>query len=491
MRLARSSVLSVVQVLVSTASMLVAYRQISTRLGLAELGVWSVINAVAATGKIADLGAGRAVVRLMPPVLVKGERNAAGELVVTAFSLVVLTLIVVLPMAFPLLVKFTGVFLTGPHTEVTQYLLILSLSALVSNAGAACFLGALEAMQRYDQRFMSVVIANIVFIMVVLVLSPTRGLVGLALGVVVQAVVVMSISWFFVRTNLQLGMWVPIGVHMRYVRSVVATGGPLQAITLANLAFEPTTRLLLARFAGLEWTAIFDVAERIVGYGRSLLMAALQVTTPRFASLARDERQKRENIYRLVYGLAWSLGVVGFGMVFAALPALGIIALGVPRPEVIMLGGILSVAWHLNTMSAPAYFSLLGGGQLVWIVVAHVVLAVINLGLGLWWGSDFGVTGVVAAFVLALVVGSALNLTGHHREFGYAVLTLPSRELGLAAGVIGILTFAVTAQAWSNSVTMTCLLAAGFSVGLLALGTWALRTTLIGLWNSGAQHVEK
>lgn len=488
MRLARSSFFSVVQVLVSTASMLVAYRQISTRLGLAELGMWSVISAVAATGRIADLGAGSAIVRLMPPVLARGDRRDAGELVVTSFSLAVLALVLILPLAFPLLMRFAGIFLTESRMQLTQHLLILSLAALVLNAGASCFLGALEAMQRYDQRFAAVVIANIIFIVVVLVLSPTQGLIALALGMVVQALVTMSISWLLVRMNLGVRSWVPIGFHRRYARIVVVTGGPLQTITLTNLAFEPTARLLLARYAGLEWAAIFDVAERLVGYCRSLLLAALQVTTPRFASLARDEQQKRQSIYRFVYGLTWCLGVVGFGLVFAAMPALGIIALGAPHSDLIIVGGVLSIAWHLNTMSAPAYFSLLGGGRLRWIVVAHVVLALANLLLGLWWGADFGVAGVIGAFVLALLSGSALNLVGHHKEFGYAILSPSARELGLAAGVICILAFAATTQARSTSVMMTSLLAAGFSIGLLLLGMWALRATLKSLWIAGAQR---
>jgi len=490
MQLARNSAFSVIQVLVSTTVLLLAYRQISTRLGLVELGIWSVVSAVAAVGRIADLGAGTAMVRLLPPILGKGDFATAGRLVVTAFSLVAITLLVVLPVAFPLLIKLTGVVVADVHADLIRQLLALSLLSLMCNASGSCLLGTLEAMQRYDQRFVTVLIGNLVFLAMVLILAPTLGLVGLAVGVVAQAAISLIVGWWYVRAGLRLGKWLPLGFHRQCARRVFATGGPLQGITLANLAFEPTTRLLLAKFAGIEWAAIFDVAERIVNQARSLLMAALQVSAPRFATIAADARQEREGMYRLVYGLTWCLSVVGFGIVYAALPALGTVALGTQRPELLLLGAALTIAWHLNTMSGPAYFSILGGGRLAWIVLAHVVLAMANIVLGLWWGAMFGAPGVIGAFVVALVIGSALNLIGHHKDFGYSVLPVSARDAMLAGGVAAVVAMATFAQMQSDSVMETYFYSAMFAIVLLAFGAWTMRPMLTVLWRDRMRHGE-
>jgi hypothetical protein len=141
-------------------------------------------------------------------------------------------------------------------------------------------------------------------------------------------------------------------------------------------------------------------------------------------------------------------------------------------------------------MSAAAYFSIIGGGRLIWLVFAHVVLASANIVLGLWWGVSFGSLGVIAAYAVALVVASALNLAGHQRDFGYALLPLSARDAALGLTVTGVVLLATFVQMHWTSASMKCLANVIFSMGLAAFGVWAIRDKVIRLWQTKEIHAE-
>ncbi|SNQ60934.1 hypothetical protein [Candidatus Methanoperedens nitratireducens] len=103
---------------------------------------------------------------------------------------------------------------------------------------------------------------------------------------------------------------------------------------------------------------------------------------------------------------------------------------------------LLSVGWFLNTLSAPAYFANLGIGELRWNTVAHIVIAALNLGLGLLLGSIYGGKAVVAAWVFSLIIGSSIiPISYHHRHNISRAELLPKESAFVAfASIIGIST---------------------------------------------------
>ncbi|OQW89639.1 MAG: hypothetical protein BWK78_07500, partial [Thiotrichaceae bacterium IS1] len=62
----------------------------------------------------------------------------------------------------------------------------------------------------------------------------------------------------------------------------------------------------------------------------------------------------------------------------------------------------MTIGWAINNLSAPAYFTYLGTGQLRWNTVGHVLIAVLNGILGITLGIWFDGMGVVIGWVVAL-----------------------------------------------------------------------------------------
>ena len=80
------------------------------------------------------------------------------------------------------------------------------------------------------------------------------------------------------------------------------------------------------------------------------------------------------------------------------------------------MGVWITLAWFINTISAPAYFAYLGYGKLSWITGSHILMGVINLFGGFFLGRFLGWQGVLGSFLVSLAIGSLLPVWSFHRE---------------------------------------------------------------------------
>jgi O-antigen/teichoic acid export membrane protein len=76
---------------------------------------------------------------------------------------------------------------------------------------------------------------------------------------------------------------------------------------------------------------------------------------------------------------------------------------------------ILSVGWFFNTLCVPAYYAGLGTGELRLNLISHVIMAVLNIGLGFVLGQYFGGFGVIAGWAIALAMGGIILAISFHK----------------------------------------------------------------------------
>ena len=77
-RLARNSVSSVLQVVVSTIISFALYRFLASHLSISEIGIWSLVLATTASGRLGDLGVGGGVVKFVANDLAQKNRSERG-----------------------------------------------------------------------------------------------------------------------------------------------------------------------------------------------------------------------------------------------------------------------------------------------------------------------------------------------------------------------------------------------------------------------------
>jgi O-antigen/teichoic acid export membrane protein len=89
---------------------------------------------------------------------------------------------------------------------------------------------------------------------------------------------------------------------------------------------------------------------------------------------------------------------------------------------------VLALGWLLNTLTAPAYFANMGIGTLRWNTIGHVIIGVLNLGLGLLLGSIYGGIGVVLGWVISLALGSSVVTLSYHYRYRISMNELLPKE---------------------------------------------------------------
>jgi O-antigen/teichoic acid export membrane protein len=193
-------------------------------------------------------------------------------------------------------------------------------------------------------------------------------------------------------------------------------GVNFQVASVFAMLFEPTTKVLMAKFGGLTSTAYYEMANRMVMQFRAVLISANQVMVPQVANLGENApgeiRKAYSDSYRVIFFLALPL----YASVAAVAPLASEIWIGRYDQSFVGYVILLSAGFWLNNLIAPAYFVNLGTGMLRWNTLAHITIGLLNIALGYFLGVAFGGGGVVFGYVLALVSGSSLVVLGYHRD---------------------------------------------------------------------------
>jgi O-antigen/teichoic acid export membrane protein len=209
-------------------------------------------------------------------------------------------------------------------------------------------------------------------------------------------------------------------------------GVNFQINSFVMLLFEPMTKILLGRYGELAAAGYFEMAQRLVMKVRALIVESNRVIVPVFAGMEQGgDGAKRLYISNFRYLFFFITPI--FAGLLALIPAISELWIGSYERQFIIMTIYATVAWYINSVTAPAYFAYLGQGKLRWITMAHIVMGIVNLLGGLVLGNFFGWHGVITAFAVALVLGSVIPVWMYHREHRHSVMQiLTSRDVMLA-----------------------------------------------------------
>jgi O-antigen/teichoic acid export membrane protein len=416
-RLGANAIASGVQAIATAVILFVTYRYLVRALSPEQFGLWALVASVAAVARLGDFGLGASLSRFVSVELASGQRPAAASLVqssTVAVALLAGTFAVLLYWpARSLLPRIVPPALLGEARALLPY----TLASLVLLVVGLTLSGALEGCQRFVQRAVVGITGSLALLLAALLLVPGRGVVGVGMAQVVQAVVVVVLAWILARRELSIGALLPGRLSLQDLRKVWRFGLGVQAISLAQLLVEPLAKILMTRFGGLSATGLFELAYRVTTQLRAPLVAGCQVMLPAVAATdASDHRALRE-IHARALGRLRPLSLLAFGALIVAWPLLSLFLVGRVDRFLVGTGVALAIAWLVNALSAPAYFTLLGQGDTRWNLLGHIVTAVLTAALcgvlGLWIGG----AGVAIGYALAIAVGSLVAIVACRARF--------------------------------------------------------------------------
>ena len=264
-------------------------------------------------------------------------------------------------------------------------------------------------------------------------LVPKYGLLGVVFARIFQYLIVLIISWLFMRRYIPALPVVPIKWDSKIFKEILPYSLSFQAISFMNLFFDPITKILLTKFGDISSVGYYEMAQKMVQLFRSIIVSANQVMVPAFAGLKENYPEKITLIYLKSYRLIFFLSLPLFSSIILCTPIISKLWIGNYEKDFVLFGTILAIGWLFSTLSVPAYFANMGAGDLRWNLLGQSAIGVINILLGIIMGMQFGGIGVVAAWSISLIFGSSIiHLIYHFNHKISLIQIIPKRYRYLA-----------------------------------------------------------
>lgn len=435
----RNASLAALQVVAVSCTLLLVYHYLVRRLGVEAIGVWAVVFALTAFGRVVDVGFSQGVTRFVAVEMAAGRPARAIAFARVGLWAAFLLFSLVAFAVFPFGARLLALAMPTVPPVAVQ-LLPYALAALVLGTAAAVVQGAIDGLQRADVRSMIAIAASLVQLVLTLALVPSLDLRGVAIAQVSAYAVTLLVGWTFFARHFR-GVPPTHDKAWSIVRELVRFGLPLQAINILLILLDPVTKILLARFGSFSAVGLYEMASRLVLQARTVIVAAAQVIMPAISGMTAATDKAIARLEEQSYQVVLAATAVVTPLLLASLPFVGRVWLKQVEPAFLVFGTLLSVAWGANALTAPAYFSALGRGIVRWNVAGHALMAAVTVVGGVALGLVWGGAGVVLAVATALVLGSAVTLRGSAqlRVAGLgSFLPKESRALLLQATIVSL-----------------------------------------------------
>ena len=435
-----SVIASVAQVIVTGLVYFLLFRYLYDRIGIEQVGVWSLVTATTSVSRIAELGLSAGVVRFVALALGSKDEARAAEVIQTTTVTLAVFMCVALIALYPAAVAVIRIVVPAASIGLAIDVLPYALVSLWINVVASVFSGGLDGCMRIDLRCIATGASHIMLLVCAIVLTPIWELRGVALAQLLQALGLLLSTWWLLKRQLRALPIVPLHWRKSLFREMIGYGLSFQVISIMNMLFEPMAKALMSKFGGLEALGFYEMANKLILQGRSVIVEASRFLVPSIAALPAGDSGKARDIFVTSYRVIFYVAVVFFGLLGIALTGISLVWLGHYERTFVQFALILNVGWFINTLVVPAYFSNLGSGSLRANVISHAVMGVVAAVAGWALGIGFGGLGVLIGTTLGLVSGSLILSIGHiiASGFRWTSLVVPQGMAGLSVATLAL-----------------------------------------------------
>jgi len=435
------------QIVVSGIVLFVLYRYLYDNLGVAQIGVWSLVLAATSVSRIGDLGLSAGVVKFVAQALGRNDEQRAVDIVQTVVLSLGIFMAVILAIGYPLFSMILGYLIPEQSIQIALDILPYAVTSLWIMIIVGVLTGALDGCMRLDLRSLITALSHVVFLGVTIYLVPEYGLRGVAIAQLIQSVGLLVLLWWALKQQLRQLPIFPNQWKFSVLKDMFHYGLNFQIITVMNMLFDPMVKALLSKFGGLEILGVYEMANGLILKCRAIIIEANRVMVPSIAKLGGGDREKARQMFTTAYNLNFYASIFFYGLSGIFATTICILWLGHYQVTFIYFVLMLNVGWFANTIIGPAYFSNLGSGKLKPIMIAHAIIGMGSFILSMLFGSLYGGFGVVGGAVIGLISGSIFLLLEYFVSAGYRWT-----RIIIPQGMAGFLIFAVALIVSANGI---------------------------------------
>lgn len=402
--------------LISGVVFFVLYRYLYDRLGVEQIGVWSLVFAATSVSRIGDLGLSAGVVRFVAQALGRGDTERAANVVQTVALTLGVFMAALLAIGYPLFVLALNYFIPAHSVPVALSILPYALMSLWVMIIVSVFSGGLDGCMRMDLRSLLMGLSHLAYLGFAMLLVPKYGLEGVAIAQLIQSIGLMTLMWWVLRRQMKDLPLIPVHWKLAVLKEMFGYGVNFQIITVINMLFDPVVKALMSKFGGLEALGYYEMANRLILQGRALIVEASRVMVPAVAALQGHDAEKAKQLFITSYQLTFYVAVLFYGVLGVFLPTISILWLGHYQPMFVQFSLLLNLGWFANTLSVPAYFSNLGWGRLRANMINQIIVVLCGFLVGFVLGLNYSGVGVVIGTVIGLIAGTMFLLISHIKQ---------------------------------------------------------------------------
>lgn len=423
-RLAPNAAFAVLQVLVSSATLFLLYRFLLSSLGVEALGVWALVIAATSLANVSNLGLAGGTVRFVSKYLAGGDTRNAGLAVETAILSIGTVMGVAVLLLWVVIDWLLAWIIPVGWTDQARQIVPFALAALWLNSVGGAIHSGLDGCHRADLRSLATMLTQPLLLLMAIWLVPQMGLKGIAYAQMLQYLVWLALGWFLLRKQLPTLSLMPWRWSRHLFLEMWRYGVNFQLISIFVLLTEPLAKGLLSYFGNLTAVGYFEMANRLVGQVRALLVSANQVLVPYYSKVSESSRGSVKVVYMQNLDLVIFLGSLAFSTLVAMLPLISQLWIGRLDPQFLLFATMLAAGWFINTLAVPAYFANLGLGRLAPNILGHASITISMVPLAMLGGILAGAAGSATAWPLSLILGTCVIVASFHHAEG-----LPIRNL--------------------------------------------------------------
>lgn len=427
MKIREAIIWNLIEVLFSTLILFIIYRIVIAKLGLHSIGIWALVLSVTSIARVADLGASGGLSRYVSRASVDlVEAETALTYIRAAFALnvglyILLSAISYIPIWLTL-GKVAPISSLAEARALLPYSMIafalLNVSAIPSAALTGLGMGA--------KKSKIMVVTTLIQAVVVFLLVDRVGLIGVAIGQIIQYILSGVVGWISIRKvmfnfGITLVPKIPISNNMVAIRAMISFGAKLQILNIVSMLFDPLVKGSISANYGMNNLAMYELSSRIILQIRQLIISPSQNLIPLYASSLDLPNSKFSDLYEKTSStviLAASVLMI-FPVIFS--PFLSFIWLGNINIQFLLFSFILSIAWFMNIAAAPAYMIGIATGQLKPNILASAVMSFVTPAL-LYLASKIGPVDVlIFAIGFGISAGGIIMIIGNASHLGLQI----------------------------------------------------------------------
>jgi O-antigen/teichoic acid export membrane protein len=401
---------SAFEFLVIAVSQFAILRLVSVNLGVAEIGIWSILVASVQMSKLFDPGAVAGSLKYISLSAMKNDKRSIEDYVASSLFLVVIVYVPVLSLLYIFLDDFIMLVFDDARIENALYLVPYICLSFFIQIVSLCFVGAINNMGLGYFKSTANIIGMLIQLILSIALIEQYGLLGLTIAQIINYGLVVILALVIMAFYLKLNIFRFVLFKVKIIRNIFKIGVTVQATSIAWTMFEFSTRMLIARLGGLEMSGYYEVAYRFASQARILSAYLLAPITPLFVQKYSESTESFRKYYTQIYSNITALGLFFMFGVFALSPLLSLLMFEEVNGIFLFFIVTAGIGAFLHIIALVSECSAVSLGLPRYNLIGMVTILICTYLLAFPLGYFFGAFGVAIGVLFAILIGATVTI---------------------------------------------------------------------------------